>query len=103
MTMPDERTRALIWAGGFLIQLARDETLPLHVRRSAVAIARHFPTIETVATMSAFRHSSGLGMGLAPPNEVGWADGCPLGPLRRFTRLEWPMDPPTDADETSGP
>lgn len=25
MTMPDERTRALLWAGSFLIELARDE------------------------------------------------------------------------------
>lgn len=28
MTMPDERTRALLWAGGFLIELARDNSLP---------------------------------------------------------------------------
>lgn len=99
MTMPDERTRAMIWAGGFLIELARDESLPLHVRRSAVVIARHFPTIKTVATMSLFRHSSGLGMGLAAPNEVEWADGCPLGPLRHTTRLAWPQeDRPADKE-----
>lgn len=103
MTMPDERTRAMIWAGGFLIELARDDSLPLHVRRSAVVIARHFPTIETVATMSAFRHSSGLGMGLAAPSEVGWSEGCPLGPLRYSTRLEWPADPPISDDESSAP
>lgn len=28
MTMPDERTRALLWAGCFLVDIARDETLP---------------------------------------------------------------------------
>lgn len=52
MTMPDERTRALLWAGGFLIELARDDRLPVDVRRSAVAIARHFPTIEQVSAMA---------------------------------------------------
>lgn len=103
MTLPDERTRALIWAGGFLIELARDESLPLSVRHRAVMIARHFPTIEAVATMPAFRHSSDLGRGLAAPNEVGWASGCPPGPLRYSTRLEWPADPPIDTDGSSTP
>ncbi len=54
--MPDERTRALLWAGGFLIELARDDSLPLDIRRRAVVIARHFPTIEDVSTMALFRH-----------------------------------------------
>lgn len=93
VTMPDERSRALLWAGGFLIELARDEKLPLAVRRRAVVIARHFPTIEQVATMALFRHSSGLGMGLAAPNETSsWAEGCKFGPLRYSTRLDWPED-----------
>ena len=34
MTMPDERSRALILAGGFLIELARNETLPLAITTS---------------------------------------------------------------------
>lgn len=70
MTMPDERTRALLWAGGFLVELARDGSLSLDIRRRAVVIARHFPTIEDVSAMAQFRHSSGLGMGLASPNEA---------------------------------
>jgi hypothetical protein len=44
MTMPDERTRAMVWAGGFLIQIARDRSLPLVSPREAVVIAQHFPT-----------------------------------------------------------
>ena len=93
MTMPDERTRALLWAGGFLIELAKDTRLPLGVRQSAVVIARHFPTVEQVATMALFRHSSGLGMGLAAPNEVsGWADNLKFGPLRDSTRFDWPKE-----------
>lgn len=91
MTMPDERTRSLLWAGGFLIELARDKRLPLDVRRSAVVIARHFPTIEDVSHMALFRHSSGLGLGLAAPSEVSLsAKDCKFGPLRYSTRLAWP-------------
>ena len=56
MTMPHERTRALLWAGGFLIELARDENLPTTVRQRGVAIARHFPTIEDVSHVAVFRH-----------------------------------------------
>lgn len=93
MTMPDERTRSLLWAGGFLIELARDTTLPVTVRRRAVVIARHFPTIEDVSAMALFRHSSGLGVGLASPSEAShWAEDCRYGPLRYSTRLAWPED-----------
>lgn len=88
MTTPDERTRALLWAGGFLIELARNESLPLDVRRHAVVIVRHFPTVGDVAHMAMFRHPSGLGVGLAMPSETGgWAEDCPFGPLRYSTML----------------
>ncbi|TAM23961.1 MAG: hypothetical protein EPN68_09575 [Rhodanobacter sp.] len=93
MTMPDERTRALLWAGGFLIELARDESLPIDVRQRAVVIARHFPTIEDISGMAQFRHSSGLGYELASPSEVApWTKECRYGPLRYSTRLAWPED-----------
>lgn len=36
MTLPDERTKALVWAGGFLIELARDKSLLLRARQRAV-------------------------------------------------------------------
>lgn len=91
MTMPDERTRALLRAGGFLVELARDDSLPLNIRRRAVVIARHFPTIEDVSAMALFRHPSGLGMGLAPPDDTSsWAEDCRYGPLMHSTRLTWP-------------
>ncbi len=92
MTLPDERTRALIWAGGFLIELAQDESLPLRVRQRAVAIARHFPTYQDVSRMALFRLSSGLGMGLEDPAVVDLADGCPQGVLSTSTRLAWPEE-----------
>ncbi|MGN2249801.1 BPSL0761 family protein [Frateuria sp. GZRe14] len=91
--MPDERTRALLWAGGFLVELARNDSLPLDVRRRAVVIARHFPTIEDVSAMALFRHPSGLGIGLASPSDVSSRNegGC-FGPLRYATRLAWPEE-----------
>lgn len=92
MTLPDERTRALLWGGGFLIELARDKRLPIEVRQRAVVIARHFPTIEDVSDMAAFRHPSGLGIELDAPRDVDWAKGCPFGPLRYSTRFAWPND-----------
>lgn len=91
MTMPEERTRALLWAGGFLIELARDKRLPLDIRQRAVMIARHFPTIEDVSSMAMFRHPSGLGVGLAMPDEACLrSDGCRFGPLTYSTRFDWP-------------
>jgi len=99
MTMPHERTRALLWAGGFLIEMARDESFPIAVRQRAVAIARHFPTVEDVSHMA--RYPSGIGVGLEMPSETaGWVEGCPLGPLRYSTRLAWPEEPPTRVRST---
>lgn len=93
MTTPDERTRGLVWAGGFLIELARNECLPLAVRQRAVVIARHFPTIEDVSSMAMIRHSSGLGMGLDVPSKRPSRNGYgQFGPLRYSTRLAWPED-----------
>lgn len=91
MTTPVERTRALLWAGGFFIEIARDERLPLDVRQGAVAIARHFPTIEDVELMASLRGPSGLDVGLSLPQETpSWAADCRYGPLRYSTRLSYP-------------
>lgn len=91
MTTPDERTRSLLWAGGFFIELARDRRLPVDVRRSAVIIARHFPTVGDIASMAMFQDPSGLGVCLVPPEKAGsWKEDCKFGPLTYFTRLEFP-------------
>lgn len=91
MTMPEERTRALLWAGSFLIELARDDSLPLLVRQRPVMIARHFPTIEDISLMATFRHVSDLGVALATPQETtSWTENCRFGPLCSSTRLVWP-------------
>jgi hypothetical protein len=92
MTIAEERTRALVWAGSFLIQIARDDRLPLDVRKRAIVVARHFPTIEDVAHMAMFTQLSGFGVELAPLSETEWADGCACGPLRYSTRFTWPEE-----------
>lgn len=90
MTMPNERTRSLVWAGAFLIELARDKSLPVSIRRSAVVIARHFPTTSDINYMAS---ASGLGMTTAAPEDlVEWLKDYPHGPLLDSTRLESPTD-----------
>lgn len=86
MTTPNERARALIWAGGFLIQLSQDKRLPIDVRNSAVAIARHFPTARDVSL--AGLHTAALNVELASPSDIAaWAEEYPLGLLHESTRL----------------
>lgn len=89
MTMPDERTRALIWAGSFLVELARDSSLSPAIRRKAVVIARHFPTLEDVKGLAAqLEFPSGFGPSLAfPHNAEDWLKSSPCGPLLHSTPL----------------
>ena len=91
MTMPDERTRALLWAGSLLVDIAQDESLPLPLRRRAVTIARHFPTIEDVSWIVESLRDSVLSIGMAPPENalLEERDGD-FTPLRHYTRLRWP-------------
>lgn len=92
MTMRDERTRALLWAGGLLLEVARDSNLSLALRRRAVVIARHFPTIEDVSSMAIAQQSSGFGLALALPEEVTFSGDYRYGPLRYSSRLRWPNE-----------
>lgn len=47
MTLPDERYRAVMWAGRFLLELSRNKQkypgVPKSVRQEALDILRHFP------------------------------------------------------------
>ncbi|WP_083966167.1 BPSL0761 family protein [Dyella sp. KULCS107] len=93
MTTPNERTRSLIQAGGFLIELAQDTSLPLSVRRKAVAIARHFPTAHHVSLAASHSPSCRLDLELESPGDVAaWAKDYPLGLLLGSTRLTWPEE-----------
>ncbi|WP_296125273.1 BPSL0761 family protein [Pseudomonas sp. Ga0074129] len=44
MTMPHERTRAVIHTRAFLIELSRNAELPEDVRSSAKHLLRHYPS-----------------------------------------------------------
>ena len=44
MTMPSERTRAVIHAREFLQELSQDVSLPEHIRRQARHLLRHYPS-----------------------------------------------------------
>ena len=91
MTMPSERTRALIWAGGLLIDLARDRTLPVSLRRRAVVIAR-FPTVEDVELMADSMPSTSLACMLGAVEHEWKRESGSQGALQHFTRFGWPSD-----------
>lgn len=98
MTIPSERTRAMVWAGAFLVELARNTHLPYEVRRTAVFVARHYPTlgnIETMAMLDAQQTGFWLGMLERPSKEdiAEWLRDYPLGPLTGFTHLALPPEP----------
>lgn len=47
MTMPHERTRAVIWTREFLFEIAhgkRQRVLPKEIRSTALMLLRHYPT-----------------------------------------------------------
>lgn len=86
MTMPHERARALIWAGGFLVELYRDPRTPGDIRCKAAVIARHFPTIEQVLEDPADLEASVPGLNLDAEVER-WKGQLVHGPLTFNTRL----------------
>jgi hypothetical protein len=48
MTMPSERTRAIIQTREFLVDLSRNKILPEAVRTEARRLLRHYPTADEV-------------------------------------------------------
>lgn len=48
MTMPSERTRSVIQAREFLVDLSRDKTLPEALRTEARRLLGHYPTADEV-------------------------------------------------------
>lgn len=96
MSTLDEQTRALVWAGGLLVEIAEDESLPLGLRQKAVKIARHFPTVGEVLLQSNFaRHASPSLFSMPAPSreeQLSWMRDCSAGPLTSETSLEWPKE-----------
>lgn len=92
MTIPVERSRAVLWAGGLLVALNADRRVPMKHRRAATAIARHFPTVEQVglASLGGVLAKDGL---FEHPRDCGnWLEHCPGKPLTYSTRLPWPSE-----------
>ena len=48
MTMPDERSRAVVQTREFPVKLCRDSSLPKMVRDDAKFLLRHFPSRDDV-------------------------------------------------------
>ncbi len=48
MTMPSERTRALIWAAEFLQELRSGSETPAAIREQAIRVLRHFPEARSI-------------------------------------------------------
>ncbi|MDD0999440.1 hypothetical protein M5G20_26750 [Pseudomonas sp. TNT2022 ID1044] len=68
MTMPDERSRAVVQTREFLVELSRDSSLPDRVRRDAKFLLRHFPTRDEVALAGRIEeHSDTLPLGALGP------------------------------------
>jgi hypothetical protein len=68
MTMPDERSRAVVQTREFLVELSRDNSLPERVRRDAKFLLRHFPTQDDVTLAGRIEeHSDTLPFGALGP------------------------------------
>jgi hypothetical protein len=93
MTTLSERARSLVWAGAFLVELAKDESLPIAVRRTAVVIARHFPTTLDIDHMASAPFP--LVAPKSPEDLVEWLKDFPRGPLLDSSRLVWPEEKQT--------
>ena len=58
MTMPNERTRAVIQTREFLVELSRDASLPDRVRRDAKFLLRHYPNRNEVLSAGRIEEST---------------------------------------------
>lgn len=91
MSTVEEKARALVCAGGLLIEIARDESLPVAIRRRAVVIARHFPTAgEVVLEANLALRGAGQAPLVTTEQQASWFKDCRHGALTYGTRLDWP-------------
>lgn len=91
MTLPEERSRAVLMAGALLAQINNDVRVPLDIRQAAYGIARHFPTVSDVSSL-ALLSLPGVGDAMfeRPEAVEGWQNDCLAAPLTDSTRLTWP-------------
>lgn len=69
MTMPSERTRALRWAGEFLLKVQKGDEFSAELKREVKFILRHYPEDWDI------KHQAKLNAGLASQLGHQW-----LGP-----------------------
>ena len=72
MTMPDERTRALRWAGEFLLKVQRGDEFSDAIKHEAKVILRHYPRdfeIKLQAKFDAKRSKTVIDQWLGPEKE----------------------------------
>ncbi len=72
MTMPDERTRALRWAGEFLLKVQLGDEFSAEIKREVKFILRHYPRayeIERQAIFDASRSRTVMDQWLGPEKE----------------------------------
>jgi hypothetical protein len=65
MTMPHERTRSIIQARDFLVELSGNQALPGSVRNEACRLLRHYPTSDEI--LLAAKVEEGMKSGLTAP------------------------------------
>jgi hypothetical protein len=100
MIMPLERSCAVLWAGGLLVQLNSDRRVPMDIRLTATRIARHFPTVEDVEHAATLSMLGQHGHIFEHPRDCpAWQESCPGSPLTHRTRLSWPSE---DTDDVIG-
>ena len=63
--MPDERTRAVRFAGEFLREVSKKEGVAEELKRQAWVILRHYPGTRDIEYQAKYRHDEG-GVWLLP-------------------------------------
>lgn len=89
MTMPEERTRAVLQTKDFLVRLSKDKSLSDDVRGEAKGLLRHFPSEDDMANVVKYETNSKLYASwcyqtFGKPEEYSWKvirpeDGIPHG------------------------
>ncbi|HEL3748262.1 MULTISPECIES: BPSL0761 family protein [Stenotrophomonas] len=60
MTTPQDRTRHLVQAGAFLIELADNAGLPMDIRAEAHRLLRHYPTVSEIRMMAQLENNTAI-------------------------------------------
>ena len=57
MTMPDERARALRWAGELLREMLNDQAVPEGFRKQIPYVLRHYPSADEITRQARLQDS----------------------------------------------